>query len=127
MKQSGESWSLEYQDGVVIGRFHEDMPLDAFETEAYPAFEAIVDEYETDIVGTADLIEVEQSLDDDVLAIWEDAANASSQLPNYERGALVADGLKKFALQNKLDVPDAEIQSFDSLDAAIEWARHGDT
>jgi hypothetical protein len=126
MKREGESWSLEFDDGVVVGRFEQGMELDAFEEEAYPAFEAIVQEYEYEIVGTADLVEVEETLGNDVLAIWEQAAQESSQLPNYERGALVADGIKKFALKNKLSVPDAEIRGFESLPDAIQWARTGD-
>jgi len=126
MQRSGDQWSLEYDDGVVIGRFEQGMPLEAFETEAYPAFEAIVREYEREIVGTADLVEVEETLGDDVLSVWEQAAQESSQLPNYERGALVADGIKRYALQNKLNVPDAEIQGFDNLSDAVEWARHGE-
>lgn len=123
MKKEGKNWSLEYDDGVVIGRFGTDMPLDAFEEEAYPAFEAIIAEHEHDIIGTADLVEVEDTLGEDVLSVWEQAAQESSQLPNYERGALVADGLKRFALKNELSVPDAEIRSFNELEEAIEWAR----
>jgi hypothetical protein len=126
MEKRGNSWSLEYDDGVVIGRFEQEMPLDAFEEEAYPAFEEIVSEYEEEIVGTADLVEVEDSLGEDVLAVWEQAAQESSQLPNYRRGALVADGLKELALKNKLSVPDAEIKGFEDLPEAIEWARSGD-
>lgn len=123
MKKEGQSWSLEYDDGVVVGRFEKEMPLEAFETEAYPAFEEIITEYKHDIVGTADLVEVEDTLGDDVLEVWEQAARESSQLPNYRRGALVADGLKKFALKNELKVPDAEIKAFEDLEKAITWAR----
>jgi hypothetical protein len=123
MRKDGEHWSLEFVDGVVVGHFGQEMPLEAFETEAYPAFEAIIGEHKDDIVGTADLVEVDDRLGNDVLEVWEQAAQESSQLPNYERGALVADGLKRFALQNKLDVPDAEIKAFEDLDTAIEWAR----
>ena len=53
----GTAWSSQYDDGVVVGRFYEDMPIEAFEEEAYPAFEEIVGRYRDDIVGTADLIE----------------------------------------------------------------------
>jgi len=123
MRKSGSAWSLEYDDGVVVGRFGEDMPLSAFEEEAYPAFEAIVDEYEEDIVGTADLVEVDGTLGGDILSVWEQAAQESAQLPNYRRGALVADGIKRLAIKGKLSVPNAEIETFERLDDAIEWAR----
>jgi hypothetical protein len=102
------------------------MPLSAFEEEAYPAFEEIIAEHERDIVGTADLVTLDDPFGDDVLEIWEAAARESSQLPNYERGALVADGITKLSLKNKLRVPDAEIETFEELDAAVEWARTGE-
>lgn len=58
-----------------------------------------------------------------MLRVCEQPTQESSQLPNYERGALVTDGLKRFALQNKLDVPDAEIKAFEDLDTPIKWAQ----
>ncbi|MFC7057978.1 STAS/SEC14 domain-containing protein [Halovenus salina] len=126
MKRSGDSWSLEYDDGVVIGRFREGMPLSAFETGAYPAFEAICAQHSEDIIGTADLVELDDALGTEVLDIWEQAAQESSQLPNYRRGALVADGITNLSLKNKLRVPNAEIKGFENLDDAIAWARGED-
>jgi hypothetical protein len=123
MKREGTNWSLEYDDGVVVGVFDEGMPLDAFETEAYPAFEAIIGEHREDIVGTADLVRLEDPFGDDVLEIWEQAANESAQLPNYRRAALVADGIKKLSLKKKLRVPGAEVGTFEDHQTAIEWAR----
>jgi hypothetical protein len=126
MLREGTNWSLEYEDGVVIGRFLEGMPLSAFEEECYPAFEEILGEHREDIVATADLVRLEDPFGEDVLEIWEQAARESSQLPNYGRAALVADGIKKVSLKNKLKVPKAEIETFEDHDEAIEWARHGD-
>lgn len=56
MIERGDNWSLEYDDGVVIGRFEHGMPLSAFETEAYPAFERILEHHRDDIVATADVV-----------------------------------------------------------------------
>jgi hypothetical protein len=126
MIRRGDDWSLEYDDGVVIGRFGEGMPLSAFEEEAYPAFEEILAQHRDDIVATADLVELEDALGDEVLEIWEAAARESSQLPNYERAALVADGILKYGLKRQLRVPDAEIETFEDLDRAIHWARTGE-
>lgn len=99
------------------------MPLDAFDEEAYPAFEEIIEQHENDIVGTADKVDTEGTMGDDVLSVWEQAARESSKLPNYQRGALVADGLAELAIKEKLFVPDAEIMSFEDMETAIEWAR----
>jgi hypothetical protein len=127
MIERGDNWSLEYDDGVVIGRFERGMRLAAFEEEAYPAFERILARHREDIVATADLVQLEDALGDDVLEIWEAAARESSQLPNYERAALVADGILKYGLKRQLRVPDAEIETFEDLDRAVRWARTGET
>ena len=123
MKRSGNNWSLEYDDGVAVGVFEEGMPLDAFGTEAYPAFEAIIGEHREDIVGTADLVELEDPFGDGVLDIWEGAANESAQLPDYRRAALVAEGIKRVSRKKQLRVPDAEIETFEDHERAVEWAR----
>jgi len=126
MRKESEHWSLEFDDGVIVGRFQEDMPLDAFEAEVYPAFEAIVEEHDTDIVGTADRVDTEGILHDEVLSVWERAAREASTLPHFERGAIVAEGMTKYALKNALNAPTVVIKAFDDLDTAIEWARDGD-
>ena len=126
MIRRGDDWSLEYDDGVVIGRFGEGMPLSAFEEEAYPAFEEILAQHRDDIVATADRVELKSALGDDVLEIWEAAARESSRLPNYERAALVADGILRYGLKRQLRVPDAEVETFEDLDRAVHWARTGE-
>lgn len=126
MRREGNNWSLEYEDGVVIGRFLEGMKLEAFGEQAYPAFQEIIEAHEDDIVATADLVELEDPFGEDVLEVWEQAARSSSQLPNYKRGALVADGITQLSLKNKLRVPDATIETFEDLDTAFEWARTGE-
>lgn len=126
MLKEGDNWSLEYDDGVVVGVFEKGMQLEAFGDEAYPAFEEILEEHRDDIVGTADLVRLDKPFGDDVLEIWEQAAQESAQLPNYRRAALVADGIKNFSLRNQLKVPDAEIKTFDDHRRAIQWARMAD-
>lgn len=125
MRREGDNWSLEYDDGVVIGIFGEDMRLAAFEEEAYPAFEEILSAHRYDIIATADDVRMTDPFSRDVFDIWEQAARESAQLPNYERAALTARGIKAISLRGKLSVPGAEFETFDDHADAIEWARHG--
>ena len=127
MRKEGTNWSLEFEDGVVIGRFHKDMRMETFEEEVYPAYEEILDSHKENIVASADLVNIADPFSKDVFEVWEEAAQESSQLPNFERAALVSDGVKALSLRSKYDVPGAEMQTFDDLDKAIEWARHGDS
>ena len=125
MKKEGESWSLTYDDGVVIGKFDEGMKLEAFEAEVYPAFEDILAAHKHDIVATADHVRISDPFSRDIFDVWEEAARESAMLPNYERAALTAEGIKAISLRGKLSIPGAEFQTFDDHETAIEWARTG--
>lgn len=125
MHKQGTNWSLEYDDTVLVARFEAGIDYNAFGDEAFPAFQEILRVHGDDIVGSANLVEVEDALDQQVYDVWEAAANEYAQLPNYERGAFVADGIKKFSLKRSLDVPGATNDMFDDFDRAIEWVRHG--
>lgn len=123
MREAGDNWSLEYADGIVIGTFEEEMRMSAFEEEAYPAFERILDEHAADIVGTADLVNIADPFDKNVFEVWEDAAAETAQLPNMERAGIAADGIKAISLAGRLSVPGIEVETFDTHAEAIEWAR----
>jgi len=125
MLKQGSNWSLEYDDSVLIARFEEGIDYDAFGDEALPAFREILNTHGTEIVASANLVTVADHLDEQVYDTWEAAADEYAQLPNYERGAFVAEGIKKFSLKSSLDVPGATNKTFDDFDRAIEWARHG--
>lgn len=125
MLKQGSNWSLEYDDSVLIARFEEGIDYDAFGDEALPAFREILNAHGTEIVASANLVTVADHLDEQVYDTWEAAADEYAQLPNYERGAFVAEGIKKFSLKSSLDVPGATNKTFDDFDRAIEWARHG--
>lgn len=97
--------------------------MDAFETEALPAFEEILDKHREDIVATADLVQIDDPFENDVFETWEAAARETAKLPNYERTALTADGIKAISLRERLSVPEAEFRTFDDHERAIEWAK----
>ena len=126
MRKTGDNWSLEYDDGVLVARFEAGIDFEAFGDEAFPAFKQILNVHGGNIVGSANLVTVEDHLDKEVYSVWEQAAEEYADLPTYQRGAFVAEGLKQFSLQKSLDVPGAENRTFDDFDAAIEWVREAD-
>lgn len=127
MRKTGDNWSLEYDDAVLVARFEKGIDFDAFGAEAFPAFKQILDHHGRNIAGSANLVTVEDHLSDDVYEVWEQAAEQYAKLPNYQRGAFVANGLKQFSLKKSLDVPGAENDTFDDFEAAIEWVRDADS
>lgn len=126
MRKTGDNWSLEYDDGVLVARFEKGIDFEAFGAEAFPAFKRILEAHGSDIVGSANLVTVEDHLSDEVYGVWEEAAEQYAKLPNYRRGAFVANGLKQFSLKKSLDVPGAENDTFDDFETAIEWVRDAD-
>lgn len=126
MKKQGDSWSLEYDDTVLVARFEKGIDFDAFGEEAFPAFKEILNTHGDDIVGSANLVTVEKHMSQQVYDVWEAAADQYARLPNYQRGAFVAEGVTKFSLKSSLDVPGAENKVFDDFETAIEWVRHGE-
>ncbi|MEZ3116774.1 hypothetical protein RYH80_12720 [Halobaculum sp. MBLA0147] len=125
MRREGDHWSIEYQDGVVVGRFHEEMPMEAFDY-AGAAYGEIVDRYEEDVVASADLVNITDPFSKDAFEVWEAAAQESARLPNFQRAALCAERIKAMSLKAKYDIEGAEIATFDDFERAIEWARHGE-
>jgi len=125
MRKQGDNWSLEVDDRVLVARFEEGIDYDAFGDEAFPAFKEILAARGDEIVGSANLVTIEDHLDKDVYGVWEAATDEYEKLTNYQRGAFVAEGLKRFSLQSSLDVRGAENQVFDDFDTAIEWVRTG--
>lgn len=126
MRKTGDNWSLEYDDGVLVARFEEGIDFEAFGAEAFPAFKKILKTHRQDIVGSANLVTVEDHLSQEVYDVWDRAAEQYTDLPNYQRGGFVANGIKKLSLKKSLDVSGAENQTFDDFDTAIEWVRAAD-
>lgn len=125
MRKEGDKWSLEYDDGVLIARFERGIDFDSFGEAAFPAFQEILAVHGDDIVGSANLVTVESKLSPAVFDVWEEAAGEYAQLPNYQRGAFVAEGITKFSLKSTLDVPGARNKTFDDFEEAVEWVRGG--
>ncbi len=125
MRRQGENWILEVDDGVLVAQFEKGIDFDAFGDEAFPAFKEILAAHGDDIVGSANLVTVEDHLDNDVYTVWEAAADKYEELGTYQRGAFVAEGITKFSLKSSLDVRGAENRAFDDFETAIEWVRTG--
>jgi hypothetical protein len=125
MRKEGANWSLEYEETILIARFEKGLDYDAFGKEAFPAFKQILDVHGDDIVGSANLVTIEDSLTGEVFEVWEAAADEYAELPNYKRGGFTAEGITGLSLKGKLDVPGAENRTFDDFETAIEWVRHG--
>ena len=120
-----QNWEMTYEDGVHVSVFQQGMELDSFEEAAYPAFERYLTRHHEALVGSVGVVELDDPFSDEVFAVWQQAAQRCRELPNYQRLAIVADGIKAVSLRGEVDVDGVVVETFEDRETAVEWARNG--
>jgi uncharacterized protein YcnI len=119
-KQSGDGWTVEIQDGLMIWEFLPGMELSAFEAEAYPVYEDLISKHNFD--GMVTDVQLEDPFTPEAFEVWEKSAQRADQA-GIERWAVVADGIKALSLGGKIDTGDLDTLTTENRSEAIEWAR----
>lgn len=119
-KQSGDGWTVEIQDGLMIWEFLPGMELSAFEAEAYPVYEDLISKHNFD--GMVTDVQLEDPFTPEAFEVWEKSAQRADQA-GIERWAVVADGIKALSLGGKIDTGELETLTTENRSEAIEWAR----
>lgn len=114
----GNGWTVEIDDGVMVWQFLSNMELDAFEREAYPVYDRLLDSYNID--GMVTVVNLEDPFTSDVFALWEESVDRA-QAAGVERWAVVADGIKAISLQGKVDVGNVETFTSENRTEALDW------
>ena len=117
---SGDGWTVEMDDGVMVWEFLPEMELSAFGEDAYPVFEDLLRKYDVD--GMVTVVTVDDAFNSDVFEVWEKSANRAEQ-SGVERWAIVADGIKALSLGGKVDTGGLETLKTEDRAEAVEWAR----
>jgi hypothetical protein len=76
---------------------------------------------EGDIAATVAIFDEKTSLPAETQAYMASEWSDNVEYAGVQRVAFVAEGITGMAVKSQLDV-DAEVEDFDSLDAALEWA-----
>lgn len=119
-KQSGDGWTVEIQDGLMIWEFLPGMELSAFEAEAYSVYEDLISKHDFD--GMVTDVQLEDPFTPEAFEVWEKSAQRADQA-GIERWAVVADGIKALSLGGKIDTGELETLTTENRSEAIEWAR----
>lgn len=120
VSKSGERWTVEVYNGVMIWEFLPGMGLRAFRENAYPVFEELLHRHAIEAMVT--VVKFDDAFTDDVFNIWEKSAKRADQA-GVERWAVVADGIEAVSLRGKVDTGDLETFTTEARTEAVEWAQ----
>jgi len=120
--RSGDGWTVEVDDGVMVWEFLPGMELSAFGEEAYETFEALLDREQVSAMVT--VVELDDPFSSEVFDVWERSAQRASEA-GIERWAVVAEGIKTNSLRGKVETGDLETLTTEDRTKAVEWCRTG--
>jgi len=119
---SGDGWTVEVDDGVMVWEFLPGMELETFGREAYETYERLLDR--DDIHSVVTVVKLDDPFSPDVFDVWERSA-ADAEAAGVERWAVVADGIKAISLRGKIDTSGLETLTTEDRTEAVEWAKSG--
>jgi hypothetical protein len=122
VSKTGDRWTVEVDDAVMIWEFLPGMELAAFREGAYPVFEDLLESH--DIDGMVTVVQLDDPFTADVFEVWEQTGQRLDR-SNVDRWAVVADGIKAISLRGKIDVGDLDTLATEDRTEAVEWARSG--
>ena len=122
LKTSGDRWTAQLDDGVIVFEFLSGMELDAFGSEAYEVYDEYLREHDVD--GLVTVVELDDPFTSETFEVWERTAERAVE-GGVTRWATVADGIKAISLRGKMDTSGLDITVTEDRTEAIEWARNG--
>lgn len=117
--RTGDGWTVEIDDSLMVWEFLPGMELSAFGEEAYPVYEELLERYDVD--GQVTVVKMDDAFNEDVFETWERSARRAEQ-GGIQRWAVVADGIKAISLRGKIDTGGMETLTTEDRSEAIEWA-----
>jgi hypothetical protein len=118
-RETGDGWTVEVQDNIMIWEFLPGMELAAFREEAYPVYEDLLADGEFD--GMVTDVRIDDPFTSEVFDVWEKSAQRADQA-GIERWAVVAEGISAISLRGKVNTGGLETLTTDDRSEAIEWA-----
>ncbi|APW96508.1 hypothetical protein CHINAEXTREME_01430 [Halobiforma lacisalsi AJ5] len=115
-------WEFENRDGVGIWF------MNGWQGFADETLEAASQHYrergkQSDIEATVAVFGDETSLPKETQEYMGEEWSANGAYTGVERVGFVSDGITAMAVKSRMDIDGAEVESFDDLEAALEWAR----
>ncbi|WP_276301704.1 hypothetical protein [Halorussus lipolyticus] len=119
---SGDWWSYERDDNVGVWTIHDWEALfdeGLQDAEKHYSETANQDEITATIIEFGHVDSLGAEMQDHMTDAWSQLA----QTVELERTAYVADGITALAVKSNVEAPNTELETFESLDSALEWAK----
>jgi len=120
VSESGDGWTVEIEDGIMVWEFLDGMELSAFRTEAYQVYEELLDSHDVDAMVTH--VQMEDPFDSETFGVWEQSA-LKADSAGVQRWAVVADGITAISLRGKIETGGLDTLTTEERTEAVEWAR----
>jgi hypothetical protein len=121
--KTGDGWTVEIDDGVIIWEFLPGMELSSFKEDAYPVFEELVDTHNLESMVT--VVKLDDPFNSETFQVWEQSAQRAESA-GIERWGIVADGIKAISLRGKIDTGGLETLTSEDRTEVVEWATNSD-
>ena len=118
--RSGDGWTVEIENGVMIWEFLAGMELSAFREEAYPVYEELLRSY--DVSGLVTHVQMDDPFNADAFEVWEQSARKADRA-GVDRWAVVAEGITAISLSGKVETGDLDTLTTEDRTEAVEWAQ----
>lgn len=119
VSESGDGWTVEVKNSVMLWEFLDGMELSAFRDEAYPVYEELLRSHDVDAMVTH--VQMGDPFNADAFEVWEQSAQKAEQA-GLDRWAVVADGITAISLGGKIDTGGLETLTTEDRTEAVEWA-----
>jgi hypothetical protein len=119
-QESGDGWTVEVKNGLMVWEFLPGMKLSEFGQDAYDTFDELLRTNRINAMVT--VVELDDPFSSEVFDVWEKSANRASEA-GLKKWAIVADGIKSISLRGKIDTGDLDTFTSENRTEAIDWAR----
>jgi hypothetical protein len=119
VSESGDRWTVEVDNSVMIWEFLPGMEIAAFKQEAYPVFEDLLASHDVNAMVT--VVKLDEPFTEEVFSVWEQSAKRASEA-GVDRWAVVAEGIKAISLRGQIDTGGLETLTTENRPDAVEWA-----
>jgi hypothetical protein len=122
---SPTEYEWEFEQHGAVGIWY----MNGWQGFADEDLEAVSDHYRErgkrdDIEATLAVFGDETTLPKETQEYMGEEWSKNGSYTGVDRIGFVSNGITAMAVKSNVDVPDAETENFDDLDAAIEWAQH---
>jgi len=120
ISKSGDVWTVEVENGVMIWEFRDGVELSPFRDGVYPVCEKLLEAH--DISGTVTHVDMADPFNADTFEVWAQSALTVDRA-GQDRWEVAADGITVISLGGKIDTSELDTLTTEARTEAVEWTK----